>query len=134
MIRGGAAMPIQDWTRVDAGLFQDFRSSWIVEISRALNGSVLGAGHYALLAPAAVTVAEIVAPPGTVPFREPWQDVPEGDEMEYYRCRKSHIVVRRESDDAAVAVLDIPSAGDKASPASVRAIAKRLAGLWRRGV
>ena len=88
-------MPIHDWTRVDAGLFQSFRSSWIGAVSTPLNGGVLGKDYYALLAPAALSTEEVVAPLGAVPFREPWLDTPADDEMEFYRLRKSHVVISR---------------------------------------
>jgi len=41
-------MPIDDWTRVDAGLFHAFHQSWITTLSRALNMGVLPADYYAL--------------------------------------------------------------------------------------
>src|ERR687884_439463 len=31
------AMPVHDWTRVDAGIFHHFHHAWIAEISSALN-------------------------------------------------------------------------------------------------
>lgn len=30
-------MPIHDWTRVEAGIFHDFRHEWISTLRRALN-------------------------------------------------------------------------------------------------
>src|SRR2546425_9095046 len=47
---GGAAMPIHDWTRVDAGLYHDFHQDWTVEICRALNRGRLPPGFAALIA------------------------------------------------------------------------------------
>lgn len=41
-------MPVDDWTRVDAGIFHDFHVTWIPEIKRALNGGLLPEGYYAL--------------------------------------------------------------------------------------
>src|SRR3954464_15405312 len=46
--RGGNAMPVHDWTRVDAGIFHAFHHDWITEISRALNRGLLPAAYYAL--------------------------------------------------------------------------------------
>ena len=122
-------MPIHDWSRVDAGLFQSFRRSWISTLSSALNGGLLPDTCYALLAPAAVKNEEILAAPGTVPFRMPWLDVPADDDLEYYRLRKSHVVIRRSDDHTAVAVLDIVSAGDRASRAAIHSFAERCVGL-----
>ncbi len=41
-------MPLQDWTRVDAGIFHDFHVAWIPEIRKVLNGGLLPEGYYAL--------------------------------------------------------------------------------------
>src|SRR3954465_10706542 len=45
---GGRAMPIHDWTRVDAGIFHDFHHAWIEEVKRTLNRGVLPRDYYAL--------------------------------------------------------------------------------------
>src|SRR3954463_16053804 len=44
----GDAMPIHDWTRVEAGIFHHFHHGWIEEISRALNAGLLPDDCYAL--------------------------------------------------------------------------------------
>jgi Protein of unknown function (DUF4058) len=41
-------MPVHDWTKVDAGIFHDFHTAWIIEIRNALNNGVLPEGYYAL--------------------------------------------------------------------------------------
>lgn len=41
-------MPVNDWTKVDAGIFHAFHVAWIPEISRALNAGILPDGYYAL--------------------------------------------------------------------------------------
>jgi hypothetical protein len=81
-----------------------------------------------------VSVDEVVAAPDELPFREPWRDAPTDDEREFYRLKKSHIVVRRADDHRAVAVLDLVSAGDKASRRSVTTLVERAVGLLRKGV
>src|SRR5438876_11071747 len=48
MPAGGAAMPIHDWTRVDAGLFHDFHQDWTIELRRSLNAGRLPPGYVAL--------------------------------------------------------------------------------------
>src|SRR5260221_8508915 len=45
---GRSAMPIHDWTLVDAGLFHAFHHGWIEELARALNRGVLPADYFAL--------------------------------------------------------------------------------------
>lgn len=41
-------MPIHDWTRVGAGTFHHFHSSWIIHLSEALNAGLLPEGYYAM--------------------------------------------------------------------------------------
>src|SRR5690349_1336543 len=48
MDRMEVAMPIHDWTRVDAGLFHNFHLQWIAALSNALNQGVLPPDYYAL--------------------------------------------------------------------------------------
>src|SRR4051812_32579881 len=45
---GGAAMPVHDWTRVDAGTFHAFHTSWLTHLMEALNAGLLPEGYYAL--------------------------------------------------------------------------------------
>src|SRR5437762_2210348 len=45
---GGKAMPVHDWTRVEAGIFHDFHNAWITEIRNTLNGGLLPRDYYAL--------------------------------------------------------------------------------------
>src|SRR5437667_8663589 len=41
-------MPIHDWTRVDAGIFHHFHTSWVDDIAGALNSGLLPSDYYAL--------------------------------------------------------------------------------------
>src|ERR1700678_257916 len=43
-----SAMPIHDWTRVDAGLFHAFHQDWIGVLARALNAGVLPPDFFAI--------------------------------------------------------------------------------------
>jgi hypothetical protein len=45
---GETAMPVHDWTRVEAGIFHDFHVSWIPEMRKVLNDGLLPEGYYAL--------------------------------------------------------------------------------------
>ena len=61
------AMPIHDWSRVDAGVFHAFRQRWIVALCDALNAEVLPEDHFALIEEAAgVPVVNILAGPAIV--------------------------------------------------------------------
>ena len=42
------AMPVHDWTRVEAGIFHHFHHEWLSEITRALNHELQGTEYYAL--------------------------------------------------------------------------------------
>jgi hypothetical protein len=42
------AMPVHDWTQVEAGIFHDFHTVWIGAIRNALNEGLLPQGYYAL--------------------------------------------------------------------------------------
>src|SRR6266478_2118611 len=46
--RGMTAMPVHDWTRVNAGTFHDFHSAWIIHLKEALNDGLLPEGYYAM--------------------------------------------------------------------------------------
>jgi hypothetical protein len=41
-------MPVNDWTRVEAGIFHDFHTVWIGALRTALNEGLLPQGYYAL--------------------------------------------------------------------------------------
>src|SRR5206468_2795490 len=45
---GGEAMPVHDWTRVDAGIFHAFHHDWITDLARTLNRGILPEDYYAL--------------------------------------------------------------------------------------
>jgi hypothetical protein len=45
---GGCAMPIHDWTRVDAGIFHSFYLGWIGILKKTLNVGLLPPNSYAL--------------------------------------------------------------------------------------
>ena len=54
-------MPVHDWTRVDAGLFHSFHTTWIVQINTALNSGLLPEGYYALAEQhASETIADVL--------------------------------------------------------------------------
>ncbi len=42
-------MPMHDWTKVEAGIYHDFHTLWIVEIRNALNRGLLPPEYYALV-------------------------------------------------------------------------------------
>ena len=52
-MRSEHAMPIHNWTRVDAGIFHHFHLEWIGDLSHVLNRGLLPPDHYALAEPIA---------------------------------------------------------------------------------
>ena len=143
-------MPIHDWTRVDAGIFQHFHLEWIAEISRVLNRGLLPPDHYALaeqvagpMEPDVLTlrgptaslppdkkpprgVAVAVAPPA-VRFRVK-------TEIDLYAAKAKAIVIRHTSDHQIIAVLEIVSPGNKSSRQRLRAFVEKAENLLRAGI
>jgi hypothetical protein len=141
-------MPIHDWARVEAGIFHDFHHSWITELARALNHSLLPSDHYALVEHHAAcvgppvprlqedtddsawselgTVGGVLTPPRLQPIAE--TDLP------FYRRKQSTIVVRHVSGDRIVAMVEVVSPGNKASRNPLRAFVAKAAELLDKGV
>src|SRR5438552_743204 len=45
---GRPDMGVHDWTRVDAGIFHDFHTTWVGQFRTALNSGLLPGNYYAL--------------------------------------------------------------------------------------
>jgi len=132
-------MPIHDWTRVAPGIFHDFHHEWISTIRRSLNDGLLPPEYYALaeqqaagFGPDVLTLnapqvdEEKVPPTGpgkvstSVRTRPKTRFTFESD-AEFYRRKKSSVVVRHVSGDRIVAMVEIASPGNKASRQALRA-------------
>lgn len=127
-------MPIHDWTRVSAGTWHAFHLSWIGEIQLALNNGLLPADYYAQaeqvagpMGPDVITlqaneqdesdggtttlagesIALALAPPRTRVTAEA--------EMDAYVSKRRTIVVRHNSGDRIVALIELVSPGNKSS-------------------
>jgi Protein of unknown function (DUF4058) len=134
-------MPIHDWTRVDAGIFHDFHSTWVVEIKRALNAGLLPSDYYAL--------AEQIASglgPDVLTLRRPANNPPPVEdpgggtalatappkvryhalaEQGLYARKTKTVVVRHRSNHKVVAMLEILSPGNKGSRNSLKAFVRK---------
>jgi hypothetical protein len=142
------AMPIHDWTRVDAGLFHHFHHRWIDSLCDALNMGGLPRDYFALVEqnirgpipdvltlklspgpeePSNGTTALAVA---TVP---PRTRLIQRNEVDLYADKANRITVRHRHGDV-VAVIEIVSPGNKASRVEFRAFAEKSAELLRQGV
>jgi hypothetical protein len=135
MCRGSIDMPTQDWSRVNAGIFQDFHHAWIYEISRSLNNSLLPSDYYAMVEKHGRGLCGDVrtsklsnelqgirdAPRfkagngGTVSFAPPPVALTAEGEMEFYRRKQNSVVVRHVSGHRIVAMIEIVSPGNKSS-------------------
>lgn len=139
-------MPIHDWTRVEAGIFHDFHHGWIEEIKRALNAGLLPDEYYALAeqqaagyGPDVLTLqardADPDSPfiqgsgPATTTLQIPKARFTAQTDAEFYRRKKSSIVVRHVSDDRIVAMVEIISPGNKAARNAFRAFMEKTLDL-----
>ncbi|MBM4094893.1 MAG: DUF4058 domain-containing protein, partial [Planctomycetes bacterium] len=125
-------MPMHDWNRVEAGIFHAFHHEWVSEISRALNRGLLPSEYYALpeqvaagFGPDVLTLQgrprdepngsgdRDTAGPTTALRTRPQPRFTAQSDTEFYRRRKSSIVVRHVSGDRIVAMIEIVSPGNK---------------------
>ncbi len=141
---------MHDWTRVEAGIFHAFHHRWITAISDTLNAGVLPADLYALpeqvaagFGPDVLTLQEQkgdtnrgggTATTSRVLQPRPTQKVTAQTEGEFYRRKKSAIVVRHVSGDRVVAMIEIVSPGNKASKNAVRAFVTKTCELLEQRV
>ena len=138
-------MPMHDWTRVEAGIFHAFHHEWISEISRALNHGLLPEDMYALPEQVAAgfgpdvltlqggpldetTVGGVATAPRLL-LPRPVEKITTQTEDEFYRRKKSTIVVRHVSGDRVVAMIEIVSPGNKSSKHAVRSFSTKACEL-----
>jgi hypothetical protein len=138
-------MPMHDWTRVAAGIFHAFQHDWITEMARALNNGLLPDDYYALpeqqaagfgpdvlaLQSPYVNEGEDAASGGTATLvrTRPHSQFSAETDAEFYRRKKSSIVVRHVSGDRIVAMLEVVSPGNKASRHALRAFVDKACEL-----
>jgi hypothetical protein len=140
-------MPVHDWTRVDAGIFHHFHHGWIEEIARALNRGILPADYYALAeqhaaryGPDVLTLQEDrdsgadggaeavpVSKGSGVSLAAPKLQPTAETDLAFYRRKQSTIAVRHVSGDDLVAMVEVVSPGNKASPNALRAFVEQAA-------
>jgi hypothetical protein len=103
-------MPIHDWTRVSAGTWHDFHLAWIAEIRNALNDGLLPPTYYAQ--------AEQIAAE---------------TEMNDYVLKRRTIVVRHNSGDRIVALIELVSPGNKSAQHAIDTFAEKAQEALYRG-
>ncbi len=139
-------MPMHDWTKVEAGIFHAFHHRWISALSDALNGGRLPADYYALPEQVAAGFGPDVLtlqgePPGvnssadgagstaTLLQRRPRTRFTAETDTEFYRRKKSSLVVRYVSGDRIVAMIEIVSPGNKSNRHAFRAFVDKACEL-----
>jgi hypothetical protein len=141
-------MPMHDWTRVPAGIFHTFHHEWISEISRALNRGLLPESYYALPEQVAAGFGPDVLTLQGQAFDESSTEDDAGGtatatllqtrpqtrftaetDAEFYRRKKSSIVVRHTSGDRIVAMLEIVSPGNKSNRHAFQALVDKACEL-----
>src|SRR5207245_3841558 len=123
-------MPVHDWSRVEAGIFHSFHSSWIVELHNALNGGLLPGDYYALVEQhAGRMVSAVLTLHASRPNGEP-PPLPPGDgglalaeappkvrrtltATETYRQRRRTLAIRHVSGHRLIALVEIVSPANK---------------------
>lgn len=128
-------MPIHDWTRVSPGTWHDFHQAWTTELRNALNDGLLPPDYYAQseqiagpLGPDVLTLQETgPSTNGTaethpasgggvaVATAPPRLRHAEEAEMNDYVLKRRTVVVRHNTGDRIVALLELVSPGNKAS-------------------
>jgi len=153
------AMPIHDWTRVEAGIFHDFHLEWISTTKRALNSGLLPPDYYALaeqiaggFGPDVLTLESARDVPDLV--REeaatPVDDTNHGGialaaappkvrytataETERYARKQSRIAIRHSSGDRVVAIIEIVSPGNKSSRHALRSFVEKAVEVLDAGI
>ena len=148
-------MPIHDWTRVPDGTFHDFHVSWIPKIKAALNHGVLPKGYYAMaeqvaggIVPDVLTLQamdheesdeEYPSPSGedggtAVAVRPPKLSVRAKLEQSIYARKANRLVIRHQSSDRVVALVEVVSAGNKASQRDFDAFVDKAAAAIYDGI
>lgn len=138
-------MPMHDWTRVAAGIFHAFHHDWITVMAWSLNSGLLPEDYYALpeqqaagFGPDVLALQSPSANEGdaaalgstaTLVRTRPQSQFTAETDAEFYRRKKSSIVVRHVSGDRIVAMLEVVSPGNKASRHALRAFVDKACEL-----
>lgn len=128
-------MPVHDWSRVKAGIFHHFHTSWAIHLAESLNDGVLPTGYYALAEQHAgqviadVLLLEIEATKATRPDDRGATAVAEAppkvsrtmvaSENAAYRALRKTIAVRHVSDHRLVSLIEFLSPANKDRKQSV---------------
>lgn len=142
-------MPVHDWTRVNAGTFHDFHSSWIIHLKEALNDGLLPKGFYAMAEQhAGQMIADILmlqagdrepltpGETGSVAVAEAPPQVGRkvvASPNATYRAARRTLAIRHTSNHRVVALLEILSPANKDRPASLEDFVEKAHEALRHG-
>jgi hypothetical protein len=146
-------MPVHDWTRVRAGIFHDFHSSWITHLKEVLNGGLLPQGFYALSEQSAGETGPDVltletsstssssldwsGPPAegmiAVAERPPQVSFTFDAEAAVYAAKRRTLAIRHVSDHRIVALIEILSPGNKSKQDALNAFLDKAVSALNHG-
>jgi hypothetical protein len=144
----GKAVPIHDWTRVDAGLFHNFHQRWISALCDALNMGGLPPDYFALaeqsirgpildvLALHLTSAGEEsfgTAPGLAVAEAPPRARLVRRAEVSIYAHRADRLTIRPRHGQI-IAVVEIVSPGNKGSKSELRAFVEKTSALIQQGI
>ncbi len=146
-------MTVHDWTRVPDGTFHHFHVTWIPLLSDVLNQGILPPGYYAMAEQVAGIIPDVLtlqAIDETIEGEGSLQAESAGsgaatlvatppqatitarlEERAIYAAKANHLVIRHQSNDRVVAILEIVSPGNKSSQKALdQFLQKAAAALW----
>lgn len=144
-------MPLHDWTRVDAGTFHHFHTTWITHLSEWLNGGALPEGYYALAEQHAglmvgnvLTLQAPVSRPGLGPHPRGAVALAEApprvarrivmSQAATYRALRKTLTIRHVSGHRVIALIEIVSPANKDRPKSVEEFVAKIHSALKCGV
>jgi hypothetical protein len=147
MSGGGFAMPMHDWSRVDANVYHHFHQFWTTEICRTLNNGLLPPGYSALVEqhagspqPDVLTLErrssrsqKPARPRGGVMAAPPRTRHVFRTEIDSYAARGNRISIRHRLGDI-VCVIELVSPGNKHSRIALRQFVEKAVSFLRSGV
>src|SRR5438477_11660841 len=120
-------MPIHDWTHVTAGTWHSFHLGWVSEIRLVMNTELLPSDYYVqteqLAGPFRHDVPTVQTPEAPEPQTN--GSLAAEAEMDAYVPKRRTLVIRHESDDRIVALLEILSPGNKSSRNALRTFVEK---------
>ncbi|MGH7135562.1 MAG: DUF4058 family protein, partial [Pirellulales bacterium] len=143
-------MPIHDWSRVGAGTFHDFHVAWTIEMRNVLNEHILPGDYYAMAeqiaGPFGPDVLTLQATdtdgedatagssgPIAVATAPPRVRFTAFAEQDAYLAKQKAVVIRHQSGDRVVALIEIVSPGNKGSRRDLKAFVQKAITALRQG-